>query len=485
MNKFFVDELHSFGKAKPILPLKEAGNITQGNATRLHWEDTCPKNESDEIYILGNPPYLGARIQDKTQKEDMSIVFHNIKGYNNMDYIACWFYKGKEYIEDFNAECAFVSTNSICQGEQVALIWPHLISDKIEIGFAYQSFKWTNNAKGNAGVTVIIVSLRNKSKEQNLIYIEGIEKKVTNINSYLIDGADIIVGKSTKPISKLPEMNFGSMPNDGGNLLLSEEEKIKILKKSPKAEALIKNMIGALEFIRGKEKYCIWVDESNKELAYSIPVIKQRIDAVEKIRKQSKRLATQKLASIPYSFGEVRHLNTDSIIIPCHSSESREYIPMGFFNSDTIITNSALAIYNAQPWIFGLLNSYIHILWVRTIGGQLETRIRYSASLCYNTFPFSEISQKQKAQINLHVFIVLEEREKHSGKTLAQLYDPNKMPKGLKEAHHQLDLAIKRCYRLKPFTSDTERLEYLFKEYEKMIHKNTLLEKPKRRRKKV
>ena len=484
MNKEFVSELQDYGKAEDILPLKEAGNITQGNATRLNWEDTCPKNSTDEIYILGNPPYLGARLQDAEQKKDMSIAFHNIKGFNNMDYIACWFYKAKEYIENFNAQCVFVSTNSICQGEQVALIWPNILSEKIEIGFAYESFKWTNNAKGNAGVTVIIVGLRNSSNREKYIYIENHKKKANNINPYLVDADNIIVFKRSKPISILPEMNFGSMPNDGGNLLLVEEEKNKLLIEYPKSKLLIKKMIGALEFIRGKEKFCIWVEEENKDLAYSIPAIKQRIDAVENIRKQSKRLATQKLASIPYSFGEVRHLNTDSIIIPCHSSESREYIPIGFYDKETVITNSALAIYKAEPWIFGLITSKLHMIWIRTVGGQLETRIRYSASLSYNTFPFPEISQKQKEQINLHVFEILEEREKHSGKTLAQLYDPNKMPIGLKEAHHQLDLAIERCYRLKPFENDTERLEYLFKEYEKMINKNTLLEKPKRTRKK-
>ncbi len=483
MNKLFVDELFDFGKAKPILPLKEAGHITHGNATRLNWEEVCPKNEKDEIYVLGNPPYLGARIQDDTQKQDMSIVFSGIRGYNNMDYIACWFYKAKEYIEGFNAKCAFVSTNSICQGEQVALIWPHIVSNEIEIDFAYHSFKWTNSAKGNAGVTVVIIGLRNKSNHQKYIYIDGLEKQTNNINSYLIDNKNIYVINRSKPLSCLPEINFGSMANDGGNLLLTKEDKEKLLQLEPNAKPLIKNLIGALEFIRGKEKYCLWIEEKNRELAYSLPLIKRRIDATEQSRLNSKRISTQELATTPYKFAEIRYLPTHSIIVPSVSSERRNYIPIGFLDPSYVIVAPNFAIYNAEPWIFGVITSKMHMIWVRNVGGKLKTDYRYSAKLCYNTFPFPNITTKQKEQINLHVFAILEEREKHSGKTLAQLYDPDKMPKGLKEAHHQLDLAIERCYRLKPFTSDTERLEYLFKEYEKMIHKNTLLEKPKRIRK--
>jgi hypothetical protein len=484
MNKEFVSELHDYGKAEDILPLKEAGNITQGNATRLNWEDTCPKNENDEIYILGNPPYLGARLQDEEQKKDMSIVFHNIRGHNNMDYIACWFYKAKEYIEDFKAKCAFVSTNSICQGEQVALIWPHILSEKIEIGFAHQSFKWTNNAKGNAGVYVIIIGIRNRNNNQKLIYIDNFEKKAHNINPYLVDGNDLIIVKKNKPISRLPEMVYGSMPNDGGNLLLSKADKDGLISSNINSNKYIKKFIGAAEFMRGIDKYCLWLTENNYKDAININEINNRILKVKTFRESSKRKATNKLASKPYSFGEVRFEESESILIPQTGSERREYLPVGFFNEKYIISNAARVVYGAEPWLFGLLSSKMHIVWIKAVSGRLKMDVQYSNSLSYNTFPFPDIAQKQKEQINLHVFEVLEEREKHSGKTLAQLYDPNKMPKGLKEAHHQLDLAIERCYRLKPFESDTERLEYLFKEYEKMINKNTLLEKPKRTRKK-
>nr|WP_317163901.1 DNA methyltransferase [Flavobacterium phycosphaerae] len=322
--------------------------MTSGNATRVDWKLACPVKNENEIYILGNP-YLGARLQDEVQKEDMSIVFHNVKGYNNMDYIASWFYLGKKYIDGINAKCAFVSTNSICQGEQVALIWPNILSDSIEIDFAHQSFKWTNNAKGNAGVYVIIVGLRNVSNKQKYIYIDNFEKKAENISPYLVEGNPQIISKKTKSISNLPEINFGSMANDGF-LILSKDEKDEILSINPEAHLLIKKLIGSLELIRGKERYCLWISE-NKDLAYEIPEVKKRIDLTFNIRNKSKRESTKELASIPFKFAEIRHQETNSIIVPRVSSENRKYIPVDFLDENFIISDSALAIYNVQPWI--------------------------------------------------------------------------------------------------------------------------------------
>ena len=480
MNKVFINELHDYGRAKPILPLKEAGHITRGNATRLDWKTVCPIDLADEVYILGNPPYLGARLQDEEQKKDMSIVFNKINGYNNMDYIACLFYLGAKYIEGFNAQIALVSTNSICQGEQVALIWPNILNDKIEIGFAVNSFKWTNNAKGNAGVTVIIVSLRNISSIQKHLYVDNIQKKANNINAYLVDSSNIIVKQSSKPISNIPEMCFGSMPNDGGFLSVTHEEYSKL---SQSVKKYIRPLIGGQEFIKGIEHYCIWINDSEIENALKYDFIKERVKKVELYRKCSTREATKVLAKVPYRFGEVRHIESDSIVVPATSSEKREYIPIGFLPVGTIIKNSAQAIYNAEPWIFGIITSCIHMVWVRNVSGKLKSDYRYSAKLCYNTFPFPTISDKQKEIINLHVFEVLDERAKYPEKTLAQLYDPTKMPAGLKEAHHQLDLAIERCYRLKPFETDTERLEYLFKMYEEMTSKNKIDFKEKKTKK--
>ena len=482
MNKIFVDELHDYGRARPILPLKEAGHITQGNATRLDWKTVCPIDLADEVYILGNPPYLGSSMQNKEQKEDKTIVFSSFKNYKNLDYIACWFKKGADYISGKNSICAFVSTNSICQGEQVALMWPYVFNLRLEISFAHTSFKWTNNAKGNAGVSVVIIGLQNISAKNKYIFYNGLKKNATNINAYLTEGQNIIVEKRTKVISNLPSMVLGNAPKDGGNLLLDLNEKAKLLNDGLSAE-LIKNYLGAYELINKSEKFCLWLSEKNYIENKHIPEFNKRLLKVSDMRNKSPKQATRDFSTKPYRFIEIRHKETDSIIIPNVTSEKREYIPIGFLDNESIISNSASAIYDSEPWIFGLISAKLHLIWVKAVGGQLETRIRYSSALCYNTFPFPSISDKQKEQINLHVFEVLDERAKYPEKTLAQLYDPDKMPAGLKEAHHQLDLAIERCYRLKPFESDVERLEYLFKMYEEITTKNSLFQKEKKTKK--
>lgn len=484
MNKVFEERLFDYGKSKPILPLKEAGQIKQGNATRRDWNEVCPILLTDEVFVIGNPPYLGARLQDAEQKKDMKIVFNGKNGYNNMDYISCWFFKAKDYIKGFNAKCAFVTTNSICQGEQVALMWPTILSDNIEIDFAYPSFKWTNNAKGNAGVTVIIVGLRNVSNKPKFLFTDGLIHPAKNINPYLTDATNIIITGRSKPLSKFPEISFGNMANDGGSLLLSEEEKDTLINEFKNSKKFIKPLIGSSEYIRGNKRFCLWIKNDELEEAYKIPEIANRIDKVEIHRLNSNRKATQILAKNPNLFGEIRHQNSDSLLIPRHTSETRDYIPIGFFDSETIIADSAMAIYNAEPWLFALVNSRMHMVWVRNVGGKLETRYRYSAKLCYNTFPFPDITTKQKENLNLYVFAILDERAKHN-KTMAQLYNPITMPKGLLQAHQELDTAIEQCYRLQPFKNDTERLEYLFKMYEEMLQKDTLFAKQKKTRKKL
>jgi len=485
MNVEFYNE---FGRTSPTLPLQEAGQIICGNACRFDWEEVCPKKEGDEIYIFGNPPYIGARVQNAEQKKDMMSVFNCINGYNNMDYISCWFFKAKSYIKRFNSKVAFVSTNSITQGEQVALLWTHIVSDKIEIDFAFPSFKWMNNAKGNAGVSVVIIGLRNISNKPKYLYTENLKKEANNINPYLLDSSNTIIIGRSKPLSEFSEMNFGSMPNDNGNLILEKFEMETMIREFPNVQRFVKKFMGGDEFINDIKKYCIWINQKDIEYAITIKPIDERIQKVRNLRKGSSRIATQKLANIPFRFGEVRHQETDSIIIPATSSERREYIPLGFLTPDTIISNSAMAIYDAQAWLFAVIHSKIHMIWVNIIGGKLETRYRYSAKICYNTFPFPPISSQRKEELTQCTFRILEEREKHPEKTLADLYDPDKMPEGLREAHRLNDEAVERCYRSAPFTSDEERLEYLFKLYEKMIQeekeKGTLFEVEKKTRKK-
>ena len=483
-----VEFFNEFGRTNPTLPLKEAGKIVQGNATRLDWEEVCPKNENGEVYVLGNPPYLGARLLDYEQKMDMEIVFiGNVPRYNDLDYISCWFYKAKDYIQHINGKAAFVSTNSICQGSQVSMLSPYIINST-NIVFAHQPFKWTNNAKDKAGVTCVIVGLGNSLTKEKIIYHGKFAHIVSNISPYLVDSQNTVVVGRKKALSNLPEISFGSMPNDGGNLIIqSEEEYEVIVSKAPEIKSFLRVMYGGQDFLKGVKRYCLWITDDDLSKAMKYSFISDRIKLVKEYRESSRRAATNKLSIYPFRFGEIRHQETELIVIPATSSENREYIPMGFLTKGTIVNNSTQAIYHSKPYHLGIVSSKIHMVWLKAVSGRLESRLRYSAELSYNTFPIPQISTQRKNEITQAVFRILEEREKYSNKTLAQLYDPDKMPDGLREAHRQNDEIIEKCYRSTPFTSDEERLEYLFKLYERMIEEEknagTLFAKEKKTRK--
>ena len=466
-----IEFFNEFERVNPTLPLKKAGNITCANATRIDWNEVCPKEQDDEIYVLGNPPYLGSRNQEKLHKEDIDFVLGHIKNFKKLDYIACWFYLGTRYILNINSKFAFVTTNSIVQGEQVATIWPHVLGNNFEIFFAYQSFKWSNNAKKNAGVTVVIIGIKAKNKDIKKIIKDDIVHQVKEINPYLVSGGVTYIQKRTKPLSAVPKMTYGNYTGGCNDLLLNSSEKDSLISANINAKNFIRKLSGAAEFIQGKERFCLWISDNQKKDALNIQEIFERVERVRLNRLSSKDTNLHKLAKRPHQFRDLSEAKESSIIVPNVSSERRPYVPIGFLDSDTIIANSASAIYDSEPWIFSLLTSMMHMAWMRAVAGRLEDRYRYSSVLVYNTFPFPAISKKQKEELNQHVFNILGEREKHPEKTLAQLYDPIKMPEGLREAHHQNDLAIERCYRSKPFSSDEERLEYLFKLYEKMIAK--------------
>ncbi len=487
MNQEFFKE---FGRTKAALPLKEAGNIVHGNATRVEWEKVCPKKDGAEIYVLGNPPYLGAHVQSENQKEDMKIAFHGEESYKKLDYIACWIIKGASYIQGINSKLAFVSTNSICQGEQVGILWPKVFEKDLEIPFAYQSFKWTNNAKNKAAVICIIISLGTKQIIKKKLFSRNTFKAVDNISPYLIDGDNTIIFSRNKPLCLVPVMVRGSSPVDGGHLILNDVEKGQLLSEDKSAQAYLKKLIGAEEFVNGKVRWCLWISDEKFVEATKIRFIANRIEKVREFRLKSKKEATRDSSKISHKFFEVKHQKTNSIIIPRVTSERREYLQCGFLDDNTVVLDRAQAIYDAQPFIFGILSSKMHMAWTNVVTGRLKSDINYSVSLCYNNFPFPIISDSQKKELEKHVYPILEERENHSEKTLAQLYDPDKMPPGLREAHHQNDLAVERCYRSKPFESDEERLEYLFTLYEQMIAeektKGTLFEveaKVKKKRK--
>lgn len=462
-----------FGQTNPTLPLKEGGNIVCDNATRIPWEDVCPKDESAEIYILGNPPYLGSSMQDKDQKQDLAYICNKFPNYKNLDYIACWFVKGANYISNFNAAFSFVSTNSIFQGEQVALLWPHIFDLKLEIFFAHKSFKWTNNAKSKAAVICCIAGVRNVSANPKYLFADDARQLASNINPYLAVGSNIALPRRSSPISNIPKMVYGNKSTENGHLFLTKTEKESIETSYPTAKKFIKKLVGSSEFIRGVDRWCLWIEDEDFHEASAIPDIKQRLELVTKYRGSSKASCTVKFAQYPHKFKQITHQPTVKIVVPRVSSERRKYIPFGFLDEDTVILDSAQAIYDAEPFILGVITSKMHMLWVKVTAGRLKTDYRYSSAICYNNFPIPDLTEKQKETITTHVYNVLEEREKHSEKTMAELYDPDKMPDGLREAHHHLDLAVERCYRSKPFTSDEERLEYLFKLYESMTNKES------------
>ncbi|MBE6271403.1 MAG: class I SAM-dependent DNA methyltransferase [Prevotella ruminicola] len=459
----------NFGVNTKALPLKNITQIVCGNACRIDWNEVCPHTPEEEVFIFGNPPYLGSRRQDESQKKDMELVFK--KDFGELDYIACWFMIGAQYIKGTKAKYAFVSTNSICQGLQVALLWKRVLKNGLVINFAYKSFKWQNNAKYNAGVTCVIVGLASESiVSKRLLFDTEQCKEVKNISPLLMDAPTIFVESATMPICKwLPQMNFGNMPADGGKLILSEAEKNKLIEEEPEAERFIRPLIGAEELINGKMRWCIWLYGEDEKDYLSIPQIVKRIDELRVIREQSAR---PQLAAIPHLFAQITQpLGRSFIIIPSVSSENRKYIPIGYLDERFISTNLCMVVGTDDISLFGMITSHMHMVWIKTVGGKLETRYRYSAQLCYNTFPFPKISDEKKAEIEEAAENVLITREYYPEKTLAELYDPDKMPQDLREAHAKLDDIVESCYPGYPFASDEARLECLFKLYEKMTVK--------------
>ena len=470
MNVKFKEELYVLPET---LPLKPSGHIVCGNACRLDWNIVCPHTPDDEVYIMGNPPYLGSKLQDDTQKEDMRIAMQGTDTAKTVDYIAAWFWKGAKYIKESKAKYAFVTTNSVSQGEQVAMLWKPIFELGLEIFFAHTSFKWSNNAKHNAAVTVAIIGVQNIDNLDKRLFVESshTERKVKSINPYLMEGDAIIITKTNKPIAKTPNIYFGNQPIDGGGFSLTEEEYNNLLSAGDRALKHIKKYVGSNEFINDIKRYCLWINDEPIDDLISNSFIKNRLDFIKRERLKSSRKDTIALAVIPNQFAYISYKPTDAIIIPSVSSERREYIPMGYVDKDTIISNLAYAIYDAEKWLFALLTSKMHNLWVRTVGGSLETRIRYSATLCYNTFPFPKLTANQKEVLESLAQNVLNIRDENFDMTLGEMYNPESMPEELRDAHRQLDLAVERIYRPEPFSSDEERLEHLFKLYAKMTKK--------------
>jgi type I restriction-modification system DNA methylase subunit len=463
-----------FGKTVPTIPLDEAAVVINNNSLHIDWATN--KNDKTFDFILGNPPFIGKQYQTTEQKKDIEKIFKNVKGAGVLDYVTCWYIKAAEYMQKHSeTRTALVSTNSIAQGEQTGILWNELFNNYgIKIQFAHQTFKWHNEAEGVAGVHCVVVGFGLENFKDKYIFeyddIKAEPKKITakNINPYLVQGDDTVILKTRKPICSVPEIYFGSMPNDGGHLLLDDDEKKELIKQDPNAKKWVRPLISAHEYLNGKTRWCLWLEKSTPaERKHSTPIYK-RVLAVKKHREESDRDATNKLASIPFLFGEIRQPNSDFIFIPLTSSENRYYIPLDIIDKKYIANNSCGIIPKATSFHFGVLTSVMHMTWVRYVCGRLESRYRYSNEIVYNNFPWPlDVSKQKKQVVEKAAEAMLTIRQKHidKGNTLADLYDPANMPADLQKAHEAIDKAVDKCYRDTPFKTEPKRMEYLFNLY--------------------
>ncbi|WP_448519567.1 class I SAM-dependent DNA methyltransferase [Rhodoflexus sp.] len=479
-----------FGQYFIRLPLRKAANIVHGDALETDWEQVVAKDALS--YIIGNPPFIGSKIMTQKQRDQIVKQFDNADGSGILDYVTGWYIKAAKYIQGTKIKVGFVSTNSIVQGEQVSILWGQMLNKyHIKIHFAHRTFKWSNEAKGNAAVYCVIIGFASYDTNNKRIFeyedIKGEphEIKAQNINPYLVDARDILVNKRRTPICSVPEISFGSMPNDGGNFLFTGEEKKDFVNKEPKSEQFFKPLISAHEFLNGRKRWCLWLKNANPKDLKQAKFVVERVESVRKLRSESNREATRKLAAFPSLFGEDRQPNSDYVLIPLHSSENRKYIPIGFFDKNSIVNNSCSFIPNAKLYHFGILMSIMHMAWVKTVCGRIKSDYRYSNELVYNNFPWPQNpSEKQIKAIEVAAQKVLDVRAQFPDSSLADLYDPVAMPPALVKAHNELDKAVDLAYRPQPFTSEANRMEFLFALYEQYTATLFTAEKPKRGRKK-
>lgn len=476
MNTLYNDTIKDY---RPTLPLSPSANIITGNSNTLNWADICKLNKKDDnIFIIGNPPYLGSSLQKTEQKNDLDIIFKGKKNYKNLDYISCWFIKAAELINNYpdNVKVAFISTESICQGEQVSMLWPHILKYNLEIGFCYTRFKWSNNAKFNAGITCIIICLRKISNSKKYIFSKtGVVKEVANISPYLHEGKNIYVEKRSLPLCDLPKMMYGNKAVDGGNLILNEFEKNELLKKNYLAAKYIRPYVGADDYINGKKRYCLWINDNDLNQAILIPEIKKRISKVTQMRMSSKDEGANKLAKKSHQFRDMIEAKNNLLIIPSTTSGIREYIPIGFLDKNFIISNSSYVIYDAPVFIFSILSSKMHLTWSFFVAGYLGTSVRYTSGLCYNTFPIKKLTLDEKFKLEQLAYKLIDQREEFSQKTLHELYDPNKMPLSLKKIHQEIDSFVDQFYSREKIHNHEERIKILFDAYENIIKGNMLI----------
>jgi hypothetical protein len=453
-----------FGVEPKLIPLRESGSIVVGNAARMRWTDVCPSDST--TFVCGNPPYTYGTKRTAEQTADVAKAFDDGEVSKYLDYVGIWLYKGAQFISGTGASLGFVATNSICQGKQVGHLWPRILKYGVRISFARTSFRWTNNARANAGVSCVIVGLDSKSGDVARLASGAIERKVSHINPYLVATSDdTIVHETDEHLSPRPPMVFGSMPRDDGHLSLTATERAGILDRHPTAERFLKPYLGAAELLRGTPRYCIWIPDDEVGEAMSLELIGRRVEAVRDSRLRSKAASTRSLAASPHRFAQVSYQDAPCIVVPRVSSERREYVPMDYRPAGTVVSDAAQVVYRAEPWLFALLQSLMHIAWLSAVGGRMKTDYRYSTTLVYNTFPFPALDDQGRQMLNESAIRILSARESHSDTALGDIYDPETMPTSVAAAHHDNDALVDRLYRANGFSSNEERLRFLFDRY--------------------
>ncbi|MBN8681876.1 MAG: class I SAM-dependent DNA methyltransferase [Chitinophagales bacterium] len=477
-----------FGQYFVRLPLQKAAKIVHGNALQIDWEAVVPKEKLS--YILGNPPFIGAKMMNESQRSDLLVNNPGLDGAGLLDYVAAWYLKAADLTKDTFIKSAFVSTNSITQGEQVGILWSTMIAKGIKIHFAHRTFKWNNEARGVAAVHCIIVGFASFDIKNKLIFdyqdARGEPSQIIaqNINPYLVDAANLVIVRRSKPLCHVPEIGIGNKPIDGGHYLFTGEEKDTFIQKEPQSAPYFRRWIGADEFINGWERWCLWLGECSPELIRKMPESMKRVQAVREYRLSSVSAPTRKLAESPTRFHVENIPNQNYLIIPEVSSERRKYIPIGYENPETFASNKLRLLPSASHYLFGNLTSEMHMTWMRYVCGRLKSDYSYSIHIVYNNYPFPlNPTDAQKKKVEEAAQAVLDTRAKYPGASLADLYDPNTMPPDLVKAHQALDKAVDLCYRPQPFSSELSRIEFLFGLYEQLTAPMFGAESGKKRKK--
>lgn len=468
-------KVQRFGNYYSRIPLTKKANIVCGNALRIDWAEVLPPEKCS--FIMGNPPFIGAKYMSDTQRDDIEPIFSPLRNGGLLDYVAAWYVKATAYMKANPAvPVAFVSTNSICQGEQVGVLWPWLLAQGVKIRFAHRTFRWSNEGRGVAAVHCVIIGFDLQQAQQCVIfdYSDGIsdEPKATkakNINPYLADAPNVVIDRRNKPLCNVPEMGIGNKPIDDGNYLFTPEEKAEFVAREPDSDKFFKRWLGADEFLNGYERWCLWLGDAEPAELKKLPLAMQRVAAVRKFRAASKSVPTQKLAETPRRFHVEFMPDKSYLVIPEVSSERRRFIPIGFFQNDTLASNLLRVLPNATAYHFGILSSSLHNAWMHTVAGRLKSDYRYSVNIVYNNFPWPKPTVAQIKSIETQAQAVLDARTAHASSTLAAMYDPDKMPDDLARAHAQLDRAVDAAYGYKGGKDDAARVAFLFALYQALV----------------